>query len=52
VRWAVEDSTSARISATGQLTAVRQGYITITATSEGKSSSVGATIVAVEASRQ
>ncbi|MDB4890776.1 MAG: Ig domain protein group 2 domain protein [Gemmatimonadetes bacterium] len=52
VRWAVEDSTSARISATGQLTAVGQGYITITATSEGKRSSVGATIVPVEASRQ
>jgi uncharacterized protein YjdB len=52
VRWAVDAPTTATVSATGQLTAIGHGYVTITATSEGKSSSVAATIVPPEVSQQ
>ena len=52
VRWVVDDTMVARISVTGQLTAVGHGYLTITATSEGKSRSVAATIVPPETNQQ
>jgi len=52
VVWSVDDTTTARITMTGQLTGVGHGYVTITATSEGKSSSVAATIVPPEVSTQ
>lgn len=48
VRWAVDDTMAARISAAGKVTGVGHGYVTITATSEGKSTSVAATIVPPE----
>jgi hypothetical protein len=52
VRWAVDDTMAARISVTGQLTGVGHGYVTITATSEGTSRSVAATIIPPETSQQ
>lgn len=51
VRWAVDDTTTARISAAGRVTGVGHGYVTITASSEGKSTSVAATIVPPELSQ-
>jgi hypothetical protein len=48
VVWSIDAPTVASISAAGQLVAVGHGYVTITATSEGKSSSVAATIVQPE----
>jgi uncharacterized protein YjdB len=52
IRWSVDDSTAARISAAGRVTGIAHGYVAITATSEGKSTSIGATIVQPELSRQ
>ncbi|MHB1327923.1 MAG: Ig-like domain-containing protein [Gemmatimonadales bacterium] len=44
VTWSV-DNGNATVSETGLLTAVRDGYVTVTARSEGISTSVGATII-------
>jgi hypothetical protein len=52
VQWFVDDAAIASISATGQLKGLGHGYVTITARSEGKSSSVAATVVPPEVSTQ
>jgi uncharacterized protein YjdB len=52
VQWSVDDARVASIGATGQLKGLGHGYVTITATSEGKSSSVAATVVPPEVGTQ
>jgi len=52
VQWSVDDAAVASISATGQFKGLGHGYVTITARSEGKSSSVAATVVPPEVSTQ
>ena len=52
VEWSVDDAAVASISATGQLKGVGHGYVTITARSEGKRSSVAATVVPPEVNTQ
>jgi dipeptidyl aminopeptidase/acylaminoacyl peptidase len=48
VQWSVDNNVMT-ITQAGVITGVRNGYVTITATSEGVSTSVGTTIVAPEA---
>jgi uncharacterized protein YjdB len=45
VTWISSDTTKARVSSTGVVTAVRIGTATITATSEGRSASASVTVV-------
>jgi Tol biopolymer transport system component len=50
VLWTTDDSSVATISATGEFRGVGHGYVTVTATSEGKHASVAATVVPEELS--